>query len=101
MVRHCAAWRGMTRAGRNRSASGLLEAGWPGRGLAQPLGELARRLVAGVEPGRLIAHDPSAGKLKHAPAHLVDHRLVMGGDEDSRPGPVDPVEEPHDVDARL
>ena len=42
-----------------------------------------------------------ARQLEHAAAHLVDHRLVVGGHQHGRAGPVDPVEQPHDVDARL
>ncbi len=58
-------------------------------------------LVAGVAAGRLVAHELALIELQHAAAHLVDHRLVVGGDEHRGAGAVDPVEQPHDVDRGL
>src|SRR5438270_3077850 len=61
---------------------------------AHPAGELARGLLARVAAGRLVAHDPPMRELEHPPAHLVDHRLVVGGDEHGRAGGVEPVQQP-------
>ncbi len=41
----------------------------------------------------LIAHDPTVVDHDHATVELVDHRLVMRGQEDDGPRPVDPFEE--------
>src|SRR5215212_1736385 len=68
---------------------------------AQPDRELAGRLVVAVEPGALVADDAALAQLDHAPAHLVDHLLVVGRDDDGRAGAVDPVDQLHDPDRRL
>ena len=43
----------------------------------------------------------AARDLDHAPAHAVDHRLVVRRDDHGRAGAVDPVEQLHDPDRRL
>ena len=57
--------------------------------------------LAAVAAGALVAHDAALGDLDHAPAHAVDHRLVVRRDDDRRAGAVDPVEQLHDPDRRL
>src|SRR3954454_20993731 len=61
--------------------------------------ELGGRLGR-VEARRLVADDLALRELDHAPAHPVDHRVVVRGDEHRRAGLVDPVEQLHDPDRR-
>src|SRR5579859_5963580 len=63
------------------------------------LGELTRALIGGIGPGGLVAHDATPGELEHTPAHLVDHRLVVGHDQHRGARAIDAVKQPHDVDA--
>src|SRR4051794_19447714 len=51
-----------------------------------------------VQAGRLVAHDAALRELDDAPAHAVDHRVVVGGHEHGRAGAVDAVEQLHDPD---
>ena len=59
------------------------------------------RLVGPVEARLLVADHAALAQLDHAPAHLVDHLLVVGRDDDGRAGAVDPVDQLHDPDRRL
>src|SRR3954467_2912229 len=55
------------------------------------------RLAAGNDSG-LVADDPSAFDLDDPAAHLVDDVGVVGDHHDRRAGPVDPADQPHDLD---
>ena len=68
---------------------------------AQADRELGRRLVVAVEAGALVAHDAALAQLDHAPAHLVDHHVVVGGDDHGRARAVDAVDQLHDPDRGL
>src|SRR5215208_1091206 len=68
---------------------------------AQADGELRRRLVGPIEAGLLVAHYAALAQLDHAPAHLVDHLLVVGRHDHGGPGAVDPVDQLHDPDRGL
>ena len=69
--------------------------------LRMRIGELARGLAGGVRARLLVADDLAVGELDHAPAHLVHHRHVVGGDQHRRAGLVDPVDQLHDPDRGL
>src|SRR5439155_23990416 len=52
-----------------------------------------------VDAARLVTHDPAALDLDDPATHLVDDVGVVGDHHHRRTGPVDPVEQPHDLDA--
>src|SRR5207302_564894 len=87
--------------GHRRSGGSYVDARRERRGGAHPPRKFARRLVTRIATRGLVTHDPTLRELEHATAHLVDHRLVVRGYEHRGPSAVDPVEQPHDVDARL
>src|SRR3989442_15154465 len=60
---------------------------------------LGKGQVSAVHAARLVADDLALVDLDHAAAHLV-HDVGVVGDHDHRgAGAVDPVQQPHDLDA--
>src|SRR5262245_60344831 len=57
--------------------------------------------ASAVHAPRLIADNLAGLDLDHAPAHLVHDVGVVGDHDDGCPGPVDPVQQPHDLDGRI
>src|SRR5689334_21616992 len=53
--------------------------------------------TSAVDAASLITHDPPRIDLDHPTAHLVDDVGVVGDHHDRGPGPVDPVQQPHDL----
>src|ERR687890_1179775 len=54
-----------------------------------------------VHAAGLVADDPPALDLDDPSAHLVDDVGVVGDHHDCRTGPVDPVQQAHDLDRRV
>src|SRR3954454_10973566 len=60
---------------------------------------LARSAGVAVDAAVLVADQAAVLHLHDPLAHLVDDLVVVGGHDDGRAGPVDPIEQPHDADA--
>src|SRR5690606_3034296 len=67
----------------------------PGAGTYWPL---SADTALPVHTAWLVTHDPAGVDLDHPPAHLVHDVGVVGDHHHGRTGPVDPVEQPHDLD---
>src|SRR6195952_1026956 len=63
------------------------------------MGEEAPLVLVAVDAARLVADHAAVVELDHSLSHLVDDAGVVGGHQDGRAGPVDPVEQLHDADA--
>src|SRR5215207_6111998 len=50
-----------------------------------------------VDAAGLVADQPAHLQLDHPPAHRVDDVVVVGGHQHGGAGPVDPLEQKHDV----
>src|SRR5436190_282587 len=72
-------------------------------GMSTPKSSVVTRIVtiAAMLGAALVTDDALRLDRDHAPAHLVDHLAVVGGDQHRRARAVDAVEQLHDPDRRL
>src|SRR5262245_59003813 len=71
-----------------------IKAGIPSQGT----GGIGCGLWSAVDAARLVPHDTTTFDLDDPSPHLVHDVGVVSDHDDRRAGPVDPVEQPHDLD---